>query len=187
MKLPNKKYNLIYADPPWSFGGGGVYQDNGRPQRETKDQYPLMKTSDICNLPISDIAADDCLLFLWVTDQHLPDALEVIKAWGFEYSTVGFYWVKKTNKGNTCFNVGCWTMKSVEICLIATRGKPLKFKQKRNIKQLVEAERKVHSQKPQDVRDRLIELVGDIPKIELFARTKPVGFDVWGNQTDKFT
>jgi len=182
MELPNKKYNIIYADPPWDFGGGGVYQDNGRPMRETKNQYPLMKTKDIRLLPVKCLSADDCILFLWSTDQHLNDALKVIGDWGFKYSTIGFYWVKNTNKGNPCYNVGCWTMKSVELCLLAIKGHPLKFKQKRNIKQLVVAERTKHSKKPDEVRRRIVELMGDLPRIELFARQRYVGWDAWGNE-----
>lgn len=183
--LPNKKYKVIYADPPWHFGGGGVYQDNNRPIRETKNQYILIKTKDICDIPIQNITNDDCVLFIWTTDQHLQDAFKVIKAWGFKYSTVGFYWVKKTNKNNNCYNVGCWTMKSVEQCLLAIKGKPLKFKQKRNIKQLVEAERKRHSEKPDEVRKRIVNLFGDICRIELFARECFEGWDAWGLEVPK--
>ena len=184
MKLETngKKYQIIYADPPWDFGGGGVYQDNDRPLRETKKQYPLIKTKNICELPIKYISADDCILFMWSTDQHLNDALKVIDAWGFKYSTVGFYWVKKYHTGSFCYNVGCWTMKSVELCLLAIKGKPLKFKKKRNIKQLVIAERTKHSKKPDEVRNRIVELLGDIPRIELFARKKYGGWDCWGNE-----
>ena len=182
LELPDKKYNIILADPPWDFGGGGVYQDNNRPVRETKKQYQLMKTKDICELPIKHLSADDCVLFMWSTDQHLNDALKVIEAWGFRYSTVGFYWVKHTNKGNPCYNVGCWTMKSVELCLLAIKGKPVKFKKKRNIKQLVIAERTKHSRKPDEVRNRIVALLGDLPRIELFARERCDGWDCWGDE-----
>lgn len=180
MEFPNKKYQIIYADPPWDFGGGGVYQDNNRPLRKTKDQYPLMKIKDLLNLPVEQIAADDALLFMWTTDQHIPDALKLIDAWGFKYCTVAFYWVKKTNKGNTCFNVGCWTMKSVEQVFLGLRGKAMHLKKTRNIKQLVEAERTIHSKKPKEVMDRIVELVGDLPRVELFARQQIEGWDSLG-------
>jgi len=182
MELPNKKYNIIYADPAWWFSHGGVYQDNGRPYRKTSDQYPLMKTEEICKIPVKEISADTCVLFLWTTDGHLPEALQVMDAWGFKYSTIGFYWVKKTNRWNTCYNVGCWTMKSVEMCLMGIKGNPLKFKKKRNVKQLVEAVRKRHSEKPAEVRNRIVDLFGDLPRIELFARDEADGWDSWGNE-----
>ena len=182
MQFPDKKYQVIYADPPWDFGGGGVYQDAGRMARKTADKYTLTKTAGLISIPVVDISADDSLLFMWVTDQHIPDALKVMDAWGFRYCTVAFYWVKKTSKGNTCYNVGCWTMKSVEQVFLGLRGKPMYLKKTRNVKQLVEAERTEHSKKPYEVRDRIVELVGDLPRIELFARQKTEGWDVWGNE-----
>lgn len=179
-----KKYSIIYADPPWDFGGGGVYQDNGRPIRKTKDQYQLTKTVDLKKIPVGSIAGEDCLLFMWTTDQHLPDALELIKSWGFKYSTVAFYWVKRYESGALCSNVGCWTMKNCEMVLLATKGKPLKFKKLKNIKQLVEAVRRKHSEKPNEIRERIVSLCGDIPRVELFARQKVDGWDVWGNEVE---
>jgi len=177
-----KKYQVIYADPPWNFGGGGVYQDGSRPVRQTAKQYGLMKTKDICALPVAKISDRDCLLFLWVTDQHIPDALSVIEAWGFRYCTVAFYWVKRYATGSLCSNVGCWTMKNVEQVLLGIKGNPLKFKAARNVKQLVEAERTIHSKKPDEVRQRIVRLVGDRPRIELFARQRTPGWDAWGNE-----
>ena len=183
--FPNKKYQVIYADPPWDFGGGGVYQDNGRPIRKTKDKYRLTKTSDLKKLDIGSITADDCLLFMWTTDQHIPDALELMESWGFRFCTVAFYWVKKTKYFNNCYNIGCWTMKSVEQVLLGLKGKPMHLKKKRNVKQLVEARRREHSQKPYEVRYRIEALVGkNTPKIELFAREKPDGWDVWGDEIE---
>lgn len=179
-----KKYQVIYADPPWHFGGGGVFQDGGRDIRKTADQYTLTKTSDLKKLDVESLAADDALMFMWTTDQHLPDALELFKAWGFKYSTVAFYWVKRYESGALCSNVGCWTMKNCEMVLLGTRGKPLKLKQARNIKQLVEAVRRKHSQKPDEVRMRITELCGDVPRVELFARETPDGWDVWGNEVE---
>jgi N6-adenosine-specific RNA methylase IME4 len=179
-----KKYQIIYADPPWSFGGGGVYQDGGRPVRKTADEYLLTKTDDLSKLPINDIADTNSLLFMWTTDQHIPDALKLMEAWGFRYCTVAFYWVKKYSTGSTCFNVGCWTMKSVEQVLLGLKGKPMYLKKTRNVKQLVEAERTTHSKKPDEVKNRIVSLVGDLPRIELFARQKTNGWDVWGNEVE---
>ena len=183
-EVHNRRYQIIYADPPWDFGGGGVYQDSNRPIRQTNTQYRLTKTADLMVLPVESIAADDSLMFMWTTDQHIPDALGLMESWGFRYCTVAFYWVKKYHTGSTCFNVGCWTMKSVEQVLLGLRGKPMHLKQKRNIKQLVEAERTRHSQKPAEVRDRIVQLMGDLPRIELFARSRVEGWDCWGNEVD---
>lgn len=179
-----KKYNIIYCDPPWHFGGGGVYQDNGRKIRKTSDQYTLTKTADLKKLNVKSITADDALIFMWVTDQHIPAALELMLEWGFKYSTVAFYWIKKYQSGALCSNVGCWTMKNCEIVLLGTKGKPLKFKKVRNIKQLVEAVRRKHSQKPDEIRDKIVELVGNLPRLEMFARQKTDGWDVFGNEVE---
>ena len=181
--LPNKKYNIIYADPPWQYNKG-VYQDNGRKDRLLEEQYQTMSKKEIENLPIKKLADKDCALFLWVTDSHLCDGLELIKKWGFTYKTIAFVWVKKTNKGNLCANVGSWTMKNTEICLLGTKGNMLKYKNKNNIFQLVEAERSKHSKKPEEVRKRIEELFPNTYKIELFARQKAEGWNVWGNEVE---
>jgi N6-adenosine-specific RNA methylase IME4 len=180
--FPDKKYQIIYADPPWDFGGGGVFQDGGRSPRKTSSQYPLMKLKDIVSLPVSAICDKDSLLFLWTTDQHLRKSMYVMEEWGFRFCTVAFYWVKKTRLGKNCYNVGCWTMKSVEQVILGLRGHPMYFKKSRNVKQLIEAERTIHSRKPGETRDRITELVGDRPRIELFARDRTPGWDVWGNE-----
>lgn len=179
-----KKYQIIYADPPWNFGGGGVYQDNDRDIRKTSDQYQLTKTTKLKELSVNNIASDNALLFMWTTDQHIPDALDLMNAWGFRYCTVAFYWVKKYSTGSNCYNVGCWTMKSVEQVLLGLKGKPMYLKKKRNVKQLVEAVRTTHSTKPKEVKNRIVDIVGDIPRIELFAREKSEGWDVWGNEVE---
>ena len=181
-KLPNKHYSILYADPPWDFKGGGVYQDSGRPVRETKKQYKLTKTKDLKLIPIQDIINKDALIFMWTTDQHLKDAISLMEAWGFRYCTVAFYWVKHYESGSPCYNVGCWTMKSVEQVLLGLHGKPMHLKKRRNVKQLVESIRTIHSRKPDEVRNRITDLVGDVPKIELFAREVVPGWDAWGDQ-----
>ena len=179
-----KKYNIIYADPAWDFKGGGIYQDSGRKDRSISSQYKLTKTNDMAKLPIQEITDNDSFLFMWCTDSHLKQGIELMEAWGFRYSTIAFIWVKQYASGSLCSNVGRWTMKNCEIVLLGTRGKPLRFKKTRNIKQLIEAERTLHSKKPDEVRNRIVELVGDLPRIELFARQKTEGWDVWGNEVE---
>jgi len=176
-----KKYQIIYADPPWSY-----YNDsNAKPDCTTvkgmrRPPYSVMSSKAIMKLPIQDISDENCILFIWTTDYHLSRCLEVIKAWGFEYKTVGFVWNKKT-----CF-MGAYTMKSgIELCLLATKGKDAhKLVKKHNIRSLIEEKRTEHSKKPQEVRKRIVELMGDKPRIELFARQKTQGWDVWGNEVE---
>ena len=122
---------------------------------------------------IGRIAHKDAALFMWATDAHVKDALELFQAWGFRYVTVAFVWVKKSLNG---------TLKNCELCLMGTRGRMVQYKQKNNIPQLVEAVRTRHSEKPQEVRRRIEELFGDVERIELFARQHVPGWDCWGNE-----
>ena len=179
--FPKKKYNIIYADPAWS-SKSTFYQNGGRPRRNINEQYPTMSIKDIKNLPVKDIADKDCILFLWTTDSNLSDALDIIKIWNFKYKTIGFTWVKQYKSGSYCYNFGSYTLKSTEICLIGLKGKLKNIKKTHNIKGLVFAERTTHSKKPDEIRNRITELCGDLPRIELFARQKVEGWDSWGNE-----
>ena len=184
-----KKYNIIYADPPWSY-----YNDmTVRPEENhsglgqlKKVPYPVMSSHDIKQVPVSKIAADDSILLIWTTDYHLSRCIDVIKAWGFEYKTVGFAWQKLNNSGNPVSFMGAYTLKSgVELCLLATRGKlASKLVVNRKVRALLQSKREAHSKKPDEIRNRINTLFGDIPRIELFARNKSEGWDVWGNEVD---
>lgn len=172
----NKKYKIIYADPPWSYNDKGC---NGACEKH----YNTMSIEDICNLNVKDIADDDCILFLWATYPMLKEALKLIEAWGFTYKTIGFQWIKETKlRRGYFFGLGRWTRGNTEPCLIAVKGKPKRIKN--NVQQLVFHPVMQHSRKPDVVRKRIIELVGDLPRIELFARQKTEGWDVWGNEVD---
>jgi N6-adenosine-specific RNA methylase IME4 len=177
--FPDKKYNIIYADPPWTFGSK-AYQDGGRDFNPLNKQYQTMTTIDIKKLHIP--TADDCACFMWSTDAHLKEAIEVMESWGFSYKTIAFVWQKKYESGSLVYNFAPWTLKSYEICLFGTKGQMGKYKKKNNIKQHVGAVRTKHSKKPNEVRDRIVELFGDISRIELFAREKKSGWDSWGNE-----
>ena len=183
-----KKYNIIYADPAWSFGDrlrSSKKKDNGKMDyRELERHYKTMTIADICALPIDKLSAENSVLFMWTTDAHLEEAMKVINAWGFNYKTIGFIWNKKTNKGNQVCFMGKWTMKGSEICLLATKGKAHGMIEKHNVRQLVEAERQKHSQKPDEVRKRIVELLGDRPRLELFCRQPKDGWDAWGNEVE---
>ena len=183
------KYQIIYADPAWSHYNDMTVtmQQNKAKDFISRNPYPVMSSSDIKALPIKDIADENCILFIWTTDYHLSRCCEVIKAWGFEYKTVGFVW-QKLNKQNkpVCF-MGNYTLKSgVEICLLATKGKgATKLVKKRNVRSLVQSQREEHSKKPDEVRNRIVELCGDIPRVELFARKNHDGWDAWGNEVEE--
>lgn len=182
-----KKYRVIYADPPWKFSSkeatgktrGGVISTTYKPLEAV---YPTMTTEALKELDVGRIAHRDAALFMWATDAHIPDALELYRAWGFRYVTVAFVWSKKTVNGKTVSNLAPWTLKNCELCLMGTRGRMVQYKQKNNIPQLVEAVRTRHSEKPEEVRRRIEELFGDIPRIELFARKRFHGWDCWGNE-----
>jgi site-specific DNA-methyltransferase (adenine-specific) len=183
----DKRYNIIYADPPWYYKKGvhdGVYQDGNRDIRSVVQHYPTMAKEELEQLPIKEIADKDCILFMWVTDSHLDQGIELIKKWGFKYKTIGFVWVKKTKNNKTCANVGAWTMKNTEICLIGTKGQMSKYKKSKNVYQLIEAERTEHSKKPDEARKRIEQIFGDISRVELFARQKTEGWDIWGNELE---
>ena len=137
-------------------------------------------------LPVAEIAADNCLLFIWTTDYHLQKCLNVINAWGFEYKTIGFVWAKKTKTNQQVCFTGAYTMKSgCEICLLATKGKNAhKLVKTHNVRGYVESPRLHHSKKPDEVRNRILSLVGDVPRIELFARETYPGWDSIGFDID---
>lgn len=182
-ELEKKKYKIIYADPPWHYGSkSAVNNSTGSDHKPLSDHYSTMGLEQLKALPISEMTDKDAACFMWVTDSHLDEAIEIFKAWGFKYKTVAFNWVKTTSKGNYCKNVAPWTMKSSEICLLGTKGAMTKYKQVNNIEALVFAERTKHSKKPEEVRRRIELLFGDIPRLELFARKESKGWDVFGNE-----
>ena len=160
--FPNKKYNIIYADCPWN------YEDQGC-QGTMANHYKGMKIADICDLPVDSIVDDNAILFFWATYPMLKEALEVIKSWGFAYKTIAFQWIKLNPKSGTLFyGLGRWTRGNTEPCLLATRGRPKRIS--KSVFQIIEAPRGRHSKKPSIVRQKIVELVDDLPRIELFAR-----------------
>jgi N6-adenosine-specific RNA methylase IME4 len=169
-----KKYQIIYADPPWA------YRNMGNIQATANAHYSTMSNEDICELPVADIADENSILFLWATFPKIQEALDVISAWGFEYKTVGFTWIKKNKNGGNFFGVGWYTKSNAEVCLIGVRGKAPKISN--SVSSIIESVRGRHSAKPEIVRDKIIQFCGDVPRIELFARQKTEGWDSWGNE-----
>lgn len=178
-RMGEKKYSVILADPPWHFD---VYSKKGE-GRSAEKHYPTMDIEDIKALPVDAIADKDCTLFLWVTFPCLLEGLEVIKAWGFVYKTVAFVWVKQNKKADSLFwGMGYWTRSNVEMCILATKGRPKRVDA--GVHQVVVSHIEEHSRKPAEVHRRISQLMGNVPKIELFARRKTEGFDVWGNEVE---
>lgn len=174
----DRRYEIIYADPPWSYK---VWSDKGK-GRSAESHYPTMSKEDIQRLPVKRIAAKDSVLFLWVTAPCLIEGIELITAWGFEYKTVAFTWVKQNKKSDSIFmGMGYYTRSNAEYCLLATKGKVLERKS-HSISSVVLSHIERHSQKPNEVRERIVKLFGDRPRIELFARQYANGWDVWGNE-----
>lgn len=173
-----KKYSIIYSDPPWSYK---VWSDRGK-GRSAERHYPTMRKEDIQRLPIKEIAAENSILFLWVTAPCLIEGIELITAWGFKYKTVAFTWVKQNKKSDGIFTgMGYYTRANAEYCLLATRGKVLERKS-HSVSSVVLSHIERHSKKPDEVRDRIVQLLGDLPRIELFAREQANGWDCWGNE-----
>ena len=173
-----KKYKIIYADPPWQYR---VYSQKGQ-GRSAENHYHTMNIKDIMALPVDKIADKDCILFLW-TFPCLKEGIEVMERWGFKYKTCGFNWVKRNKKKNTYFmGLGFWTRSNSEVCLIGTKGQPKRVS--KSVPQICDARIMEHSRKPAEIRERIVELCGELPRIELFARDKVKGWDSLGDEMD---
>lgn len=173
---------IILADPAWRY-------KNRTPRGAAENHYATMTVERICRIPVAQIAAPDAALFLWATWPLLPDALRVIEAWGFVYKTCAFAWVKTTKAGNPAMGLGKWTRGNTEPCLLATRGRPERIDMgvpqvildETFTEETLFAPRAEHSAKPPEARDRIVRLLGDRPRLELFAREHTPGWAAWGN------
>ena len=173
------KYQIIYADPCWDYKG--QKQHNGKGGQETGGavkHYPTMTLKELKLLNVQELADDDCLLFMWSSSPHLDQAIELMKAWGFDYKTIAFVWNKMR------VNPSFYTMSQIEICIVGKKGRIPKPRGARNIRQYVEHQREKHSKKPDSVRLRIEEMFPSQKKIELFAREKAQGWDAWGNEIE---
>jgi N6-adenosine-specific RNA methylase IME4 len=187
--LPKGHFGAILADPPWQFKT--LWATATGPGNRNAD-YPTMDIPELCKLPVRELAAPDCVLFMWGIWILLPRAFDVIRDWGFEYKTCAFDWMKANanqidmfrEDGDVQMGMGYWTRANSEPCLLATRGKPKRLNA--DVRQGIIAPRREHSRKPDGVHQRIERLVAG-PYLELFARQKRPGWTVWGNQTDKFT
>lgn len=168
-------YGVLYADPPWKFE---TYAPSGITERSADTKYRTMGAGPLGGLPVGGLAAPDCALFMWSVDSHLAQAIELMQAWGFQYKTIAFVWIKPQ------IGMGYWTRKMAEVCLLGTRGAPQRIS--KGVRQVLAAPRREHSRKPDEIYDRIEALVGG-PYCELFARQRRPGWDVeFSNEPDKF-
>ena len=170
------RFQILYIDPPWEY-------ERARGTGVAANHYNTLSIEELKRLPIQKIAAEDSVLFLWVTFPLLDEAITLFPGWGFKYKTCAFNWIKQNPKSDS-FSVGMgfWTRSCSEVCLLGTRGHPRRVSTK--VRQLVIAHRLQHSKKPDEVRERIVELCGDLPRIELFARQKTEGWECLGNEID---
>jgi N6-adenosine-specific RNA methylase IME4 len=179
--LTQIRYGAIYADPPWSFRNWSA-KGTGR---NAISHYDCLDFEKLAALPVGDLAAKDCVLFLWTIDPLLDKAIELIRAWGFVYKTVGFCWVKQNSRSDGFFTgLGYWTRANPEQCLLATRGKPRRHA--KDVRRLVLEKRREHSRKPDCIREQIERLVAG-PYLELFARETKPGWDCLGDHTRPWT
>ena len=171
------KFNTLYIDCPWNYRQSKV-------RGAARKHYSTLSNEDIYNLDIPGIAAKDCILLLWVTFPCLEEGLEAIRRWGFIYKSIGFCWVKKCKKQTDKWFWGCgnWTRSNPEICLLAIQGRPTRLS--RSVHSVIDTPIEHHSKKPDIVREKIVELAGDVPRAELFARQKYDGWMCLGNEID---
>jgi len=175
-------FSIIYADPPWDYNGQ-IWNRGG-----TEGKYETQNCDWIARLPVGEVAAWDSVCFMWATFPRLQEAMYVIRAWGFDYRTVAFTWVKINSSGKPHFGMGQYTRANAEICILGTRGQTLERHDK-GVPQLIQSDRCEHSIKPHEARERIVRLYGDVPRLEMFARRDPAdmfppfdGWTIWGNQ-----
>ncbi len=181
------KFKVIYCDPPWS------YDDKCLHRGGALRHYETMSLKDICALPVRDLADESCALFMWATFPKLFEAKSVFEAWDFEYKTCAFVWIKTNKRMNldqqsffpvdsfdSFWGMGRWTRSNAEICLLGIRGQPKR--ESASVHQLIYAPIDEHSRKPMETREKIVELCGDVPRVELFAREATEGWAIWGNE-----
>lgn len=183
--LPNEKFDIIYADPPWHYNGKLQF-DKSSKSKEKIDlkknifistasfKYPTLKLDELKKLDLNKISKENSILFMWATNPHLEQSIELGNAWGFEYKTVAFVWNKMVH------NPGQYNLSYCELCLLFKKGKIPTPRGARNIKQLVEIKRTSHSSKPDKIRENINLMFPAQKKIELFARTKNKNWKSWG-------
>jgi N6-adenosine-specific RNA methylase IME4 len=174
-------YNIIYADPAWPFENYSAKGESRNPNRH----YSTLSLEQIKALPVGHLAAGDCALFLWATDPLLDHAIDTMRRWGFRFATVAFTWVKRTKlDAGWHMGTGYYTRANPEMCLLGISGSL--ERRSRAVRQLIVEPVREHSRKPDRAADDIVALFGDLPRVELFARTSRPGWASWGNEVEKF-
>jgi len=174
--LPDHKFPILYADPPW------YYKDKGRAgKRGAEQHYPCAPTSDLITLPVSKIAQPHSVMFMWVTVPFFTHGFLLMNAWGFKFNTVAFTWIKEGRTGKLIWGLGHSTRANAEFCLLGVRGNGL-IRKSGGVHSVIKAPLQGHSKKPDETRQRIIQLYGKRKRIELFARDQPEGWHTWGNE-----
>lgn len=184
----NKTYDIIYMDPPWDYKGRQIVSHNNQKNPDgswietstVEDHYPTMTDQQLKDLPINDMLSDDALVFMWIGTPILHRAMDIATHWGLQYSTIGFVWDKQR------IVPGYYTLSSCEMVFIFKKGKIPKPRGSRKVRQFFSEKRREHSRKPDEIRNRIEEMFPTQTKLEMFARTTSPGWDVWGNEVDKF-
>jgi N6-adenosine-specific RNA methylase IME4 len=177
--IPKNKYSIIYADPPWS------YNDKMSGNRGAEYKYEVHDIKWITNLPVKNISKEDSILFLWVPMPHLEVCWSIIHSWGFIYKTSAFTWVKKNKKKDSYFwGCGNWTRSNPELCLLSVKGNPKRISA--SVHSVIDSKIQEHSKKPDETRNKILQLCGNLPRIELFARQEVPGWDCFGNEVEKY-
>jgi N6-adenosine-specific RNA methylase IME4 len=174
--FPNQQYQIIYADPPWSYRDKALAGNRG-----AECKYAVQSPEWLKALPVADLAAPNCALFCWVTMPKLDEIWDIFDSWGFVYKTCAFTWVKRCRVSDAWnWGMGRWTRANAELCLLAIKGHPKRISAA--VHSVVDTHIEGHSKKPDVVRNRIIELLGNLPRIELFARQRAQGWDAWGDE-----
>lgn len=182
LPLPDKQYTVIYCDPPWAYRQCGATEKS---RGSAVKHYQTLDTAAICELPVPSICERGAACFMWATFPNIGEAIKVMEAWGFRYKTAAFVWIKKNRKnGGNFWGMGAYTRANAEVCLLGiTPGfKAGERIRSHKVHQVIEAPFEGHSKKPDEARRRIVELLGDVPRIELFARQRADGWDAWGNE-----
>ena len=201
--MVEEKFKIILADPPWKFKTYSVPKDGKRFRpdcqvwRNADIHYSTMTLDQIKQLPVGELAEKDSVLFLWTTFPYLQKSFGVVDAWGFKFKTVGFVWIKLNKRGgcdrlsqeseirlsDLFMGGGYYTRSNAEICLLCSKGRGVQ-RVDRSVRQVVLSRRRAHSQKPDEVRERIVQLFGDLSRVELFAREKAEGWLAWGKDVE---
>jgi len=186
--LPTGHFTVAYVDPPWSYQ---TWSHRGQ-GKGASQHYEVQPAEWLEMLPIAQLMAADAAMFLWVPQPFIPDAVQILKCWGFNYRTVAFYWIKmparwtpESGRIRPRLGLGYHTRSGAEQCWLAMRGRGYK-RQCQGVEQVIHAPLRAHSQKPDEIIERIERLVGDVPRIELFARAHRPGWTVWGDEVGKF-